>query len=137
MDGAVEVSDTVLHNSPQNAVFFVGNSITNVALKNVTVDGVGSFVLQTRGLKGPDYATLGGCASFERVVASGVGFYPVYDCAPEPAFIIDDRGGNSGWLTSCTDDSACHGNSTCQGPASAKFCAHCGFPPAGVHSSVA
>jgi hypothetical protein len=95
MTGAVLVADTVLADSPYEALQFIGSSVTGVVLSNVTVGGVGTFVLQLQSR---------GSASATGVVATGVGFFGVYDCGA--GFTLQDGGGNSGWSTT-----------------------HCGFPP--------
>ena len=106
----------------------IGNSVSGLAFNNVTVDGVGTFVLQLQ---------CGGGGTFSNVRASGIGFAPIYDCGVP--FGITDQGGSSSWLAQCTDSANCTAGggggsgatNTCQGKtgAGATVCAHCGWPP--------
>jgi hypothetical protein len=90
MAGDVEVSNTVIQQSPFEAVQFVsGSSITNVHLSDVKISGTGTFAIQKQ---------VGGSATFTNVVATGVnGPAGTYDCGV--GFTITDGGGNSGYST--------------------------------------
>ncbi|MCU1470038.1 MAG: coagulation factor 5/8 type domain protein [Glaciihabitans sp.] len=90
MAGDVEVSNTIIQQSPFEAVQFVsGSSITNVHLTDVKISGTGTFAVQKQ---------VGGSATFTNVVATGVnGPAGTYDCGV--GFTINDGGGNSGYST--------------------------------------
>lgn len=93
MNGAIRVHDVDLIDSSYEALEFAGSSITNVAFTDVRIAGAGTFALQLESH---------GEASFDHVVATGLGARAaIYDClftgSDTPAFIVDDRGGNSGW----------------------------------------
>lgn len=129
MSGVISVKDSEIHDSPYNALFVVGNEVTGLSFDNITVDGVGGgpgvgggFVLQFRGNNGPTYTNVKGSGTFKDVKATGVQFHGIYDCAAD--FQIKDAGGNSGWLTGCSDDSMCPNDETCQ----QSVCGHCGWP---------
>ena len=142
MDGTVVVSQADIIDSPYEAIFFVGASISNVKFENSHLRNAGSFGLQIRSTK-PPYTVLAGGASFENVTAEGMTKASVYNCAGNASagFAIQSLGGgggensNAGLLLSCTSDADCkqHAavgmqNTTCQGPsATTRFCAHCGF----------
>merc|ERR1712146_619893 len=126
MDGTIDVRDTLISDSPFNAIGVIGNSVSGLAFDNITVNNVGTFVLQLQ---------CGGSGTFNNVHASGIGFAPIYDCGVP--FSITDQGGSSSWLTHCTDSANCTGSggssaatNTCQGKPGAgeMMCAHCGWP---------
>jgi hypothetical protein len=90
MNSSVVVDDLVIRNSPLEAIHFVsGGSITNVKISNVTIDGVGTFVVQ---------AQVGGSATFTNVQATRIGqaATPVYNCT---SFGMLNGGGNGAWFT--------------------------------------
>jgi hypothetical protein len=90
MNSAVVVDDLVIRNAPLEAIHFVsGGSITNVKISNVTIDGVGTFVVQ---------AQVGGSATFTNVQASRIGQAqaPIYNCT---SFDLINGGGNGAWFT--------------------------------------
>ena len=95
MTGAVVVNDLVIRNAPYEAIHFVsGSSITNVTIRNATIDGVGTFVLQ---------AQVGGSVSFANVQATRIGQAnaPIYNCLGG-GFQITNGGGNSAWINGPT-----------------------------------
>jgi hypothetical protein len=90
IDAPISVSDTVIEDSPYEAVQFVsGSSIRGVSLSNVTIRNVGTFAVQKQ---------VAGTATFTNVTATGIGG-PAgsYDCGV--GFAIADGGGNSGYGT--------------------------------------
>jgi hypothetical protein len=89
--GPINVSNTLIEQSPYEAVQWVEGTISGVNLNTVTIAGTGTFALQEQ---------TGGSASFTNVTASGVaqanaGNAPSYSCEGS-AFAITDNGGNSG-----------------------------------------
>ncbi|WP_405564695.1 glycosyl hydrolase family 28-related protein [Streptomyces sp. NBC_01180] len=85
--GQVDVSDTLIQQSPYEAVQWVEGTISGVSLKDVTIAGTGTFALQEQ---------TGGAASFTNVTATGAGGpAPVYNCEGGN-FKVTDGGGNSG-----------------------------------------
>eukprot|EP00039_Didymoeca_costata_P022688 m.5007 g.5007 ORF g.5007 m.5007 type:complete len:920 (-) comp3164_c0_seq1:18-2777(-) len=133
MDGEINIVDTIIADSPYNAIFLIGNTIKNINFHNVSVNNAQQFVLELRGTKAP-YATILGSASFSSVKADKLNYTAIYNCEnQEPnQFDIIDMGGNIGWLQQCHSNNDC-GNTTvtttCQGASqSTSYCAHCGFP---------
>jgi len=88
MTGAIDVTDTLIVDSPYEAIQFIGSSVTNVSFANVTVANVGTFVWQLQ---------CGGDAVAAAVVATGSQYAGVYDCGVP--FALADGGGNAGWNT--------------------------------------
>lgn len=88
INAPIAVSNLVIQDSPYEAIQFVsGSNIQGVTLSNVTVQNVGTFVVQKQ---------VGGSATFTNVTATGVGGPAgTYDCSV--GFTIADGGGNSGW----------------------------------------
>ena len=85
--GPIDVSDTLIQQSPYEAVQWVEGTISGVSLSNVTITGTGTFALQEQ---------TGGAATFTNVTATGVGASsPVYNCEGGN-FTVTDGGGNSG-----------------------------------------
>ncbi len=85
--GPINVSDTLIQQSPYEAVQWVEGTISGVSLSNVTITGTGTFALQEQ---------TGGAATFTNVTATGVGASsPVYNCEGGN-FTVTDGGGNSG-----------------------------------------
>jgi hypothetical protein len=84
--GRIAVSDTRLIDSTYEAVHTVGSSITGLSLRNVDIDGAGTFAVQ---LQSP------GRAGFTGVRASGLGAGQTYDC--DSGFVITAGPGNHGW----------------------------------------
>ncbi|MEZ0091390.1 choice-of-anchor D domain-containing protein [Streptacidiphilus sp. EB129] len=85
--GPINVSNTLIEQSPYEAVQWVEGTISGVSLNNVTIAGTGTFALQEQ---------TGGAASFTNVTATGVGApSPVYNCEGGN-FTVTDGGGNSG-----------------------------------------
>jgi hypothetical protein len=95
MTGAVVVDDLVIRNAPYEAIHFVsGSSITNVTIRNATIDGVGTFVLQ---------AQVGGAVSVTNVQATRIGQAnaPIYNCMGG-GFQLTNGGGNGAWINGPT-----------------------------------
>ena len=140
MTGDIEIQDNVVQDSPQAALFVIGNTVSGLTFNNLTVDGAGTFVLQFRGLKGPEYTMVEGDAKFSGVKATGVKYHSIYSCMGNATqqFKITDGGGNTGWLHSCSGGGSCASaepNTTCTGgQGGSAFCEHCGFP-SGVPNS--
>ena len=93
MAGAVRVSDVNLIDSSYEGIQFTGSSVTNVDFTNVAIAGTGTFALQLESH---------GSASFQNVVATDVGARAgIYNCqytgSSEQAFIVMNKGGNTGW----------------------------------------
>ncbi|MFD8569817.1 choice-of-anchor D domain-containing protein [Streptomyces sp. NPDC059639] len=85
--GPINVTNALIQQSPYEAVQWVEGTISGVNLKNVTIQGTGTFALQEQ---------TGGAASFTNVTATGVGASsPVYSCEGDN-FKVTDGGGNSG-----------------------------------------
>jgi hypothetical protein len=134
MTGTINVEDNMIVDSPQAALFILGNTVSGISFTNLTIDTAATFVLQFRGIKAPSYGMVDGSASFTGVKATGVKYHSIYSCMGNASntFKLIDRGGNTGWLHSCSTSSACAAaepNTTCTGPPkAASFCEHCGFP---------
>ncbi|MCX4745326.1 choice-of-anchor D domain-containing protein [Kitasatospora sp. NBC_01287] len=85
--GPVNVSNTLIQQSPYEAVQWVEGTISGVNLNTVTIAGTGTYALQEQ---------TGGAATFTNVTATGVGApSPVYNCEGGN-FAVTDGGGNSG-----------------------------------------
>ncbi|MEY9877787.1 parallel beta-helix repeat protein [Streptacidiphilus sp. MAP12-33] len=85
--GPINVSNTLIEQSPYEAIQWVEGTISGVNLNTVTIAGTGTFALQEQ---------TGGAASFTNVTATGVnGPAPVYNCEGGN-FVVTDNGGNSG-----------------------------------------
>ena len=128
MNGHVTVFNNQIRKSPYNSIFILGNQVSNLSFQNMSIDEVGTFVLQLRGISGQPSKEVIGEAIFKNVSASGIDFYPIYNCAgsgENQFFKINDMGGNEDWLKSCNNSAEnCPNGTTCQG----RFCGHCGFP---------
>ncbi|MGH6656833.1 MAG: choice-of-anchor D domain-containing protein, partial [Actinocrinis sp.] len=90
------VSNTLIEQSPYEAVQWVEGTVSGVSLNNVTIAGAGTFAMQQQ---------TGGTATFTNVVATGVAQSPpTYNCEGSN-FVITDGGGNSGITpSSCSGD---------------------------------
>ncbi|MCX3061524.1 discoidin domain-containing protein [Streptomyces beihaiensis] len=87
INGPVDVSNTLIQQSPYEAVQWVEGTVSGVSLKDVKIDGTGTFALQEQ---------TGGAATLSNVTATGVnGPAPVYSCEGGN-FKVTDGGGNSG-----------------------------------------
>jgi hypothetical protein len=89
--GPVNVSNTLIEQSPYEAIQWVEGTISGVSLSNVSIAGTGTFALQEQ---------TGGTASATNVTATGVaqanaGNAPSYSCEGTN-FTLSDGGGNSG-----------------------------------------
>jgi len=85
--GPINVTNTLIEQSPFEAVQWVEGTVSGVSLSNVTIAGTGTFALQEQ---------TGGTATFSNVTATGVnGPAPVYNCEGGN-FTVTDGGGNSG-----------------------------------------
>ncbi|HEV2633612.1 MAG TPA: choice-of-anchor D domain-containing protein [Actinocrinis sp.] len=89
--GPINVSNTLIEQSPYEAIQWVEGTVSGVSLNNVTIAGTGTFALQEQ---------TGGAATFTNVTATGVGALssvnsPVYNCEGG-GFAVTDGGGNSG-----------------------------------------
>ena len=96
MNGTINVTDLLIQQSPYSAIMFVsGNGaahpVTNVSLSDVTVQGVGTYVLQ---IQDP------GTATFQNVTASNIGRAGIWNCLGAGRFNIIDNGGNGSWISS-------------------------------------
>ena len=96
MNGTINVTDLLIQQSPYSAIMFVsGNGaqlpVTNVSFNDVTVQGVGTYVLQ---VQDP------GTATFQNVVASNIGRAGIWNCLGAGRFNIGDNGGNESWISS-------------------------------------
>ncbi len=105
ISNSVNITNTVIKDSPYSAFEFVsgsgnGNAISNVTVNGATVTNAGTVVVQNE---------TKGSATFENVTATGVGAAGVYNC-PYPVntgtFAVTDGGGNSGWTSTWNDCSA-------------------------------
>ncbi|GAA3082651.1 hypothetical protein JOF29_004569 [Kribbella aluminosa] len=102
MSGRIEITDSSFLDSTYNAMMFVVDwpvkddyAITNVAVRNIKVDGTGTNVVNAR---------VGGWATFENVDARNVGAPFVNNCGTfhfngPPEFEVRDLGGNDGGWT--------------------------------------
>ncbi|MFD7156314.1 glycosyl hydrolase family 28-related protein [Kribbella sp. NPDC059898] len=102
MSGRIEITDSSFLDSTYNAMMFVVDwpvkdqyGITNVAVRNIHVDGTGTNVVNAR---------VGGWATFENVDARNVGAPFVNNCGTfhfdgPPEFEVRDLGGNDGGWT--------------------------------------
>jgi hypothetical protein len=105
MSGKIEITDSSFLDSTYNAMMFVVDwpvkddyGITNVAVRNIKVDGTGTNVVNAR---------VGGWATFENVDARNVGAPFVNNCGTfhfngPPEFEVRDLGGNDGGWTGAT-----------------------------------
>ncbi len=85
--GPINVTNTLIEQSPYEAIQWVEGTVSGVSLSNVTIAGTGTFALQEQ---------TGGAATFTNVTATGVnGPAPVYNCEGG-GFTVTDGGGNSG-----------------------------------------
>jgi hypothetical protein len=89
--GPINVSNTLIQQSPYEAIQWVEGTINGVNLNGVSIQGTGTFALQEQ---------TGGTASATNVTATGVaqanaGNAPSYSCEGS-GFTITDGGGNSG-----------------------------------------
>ena len=89
--GPINVSNTLIQQSPYEAIQWVEGTINGVNLNGVSIQGTGTFALQEQ---------TGGTASATNVTATGVsqvnlGKAPSYSCEGA-AFAITDKGSNSG-----------------------------------------
>ncbi|WP_407561649.1 glycosyl hydrolase family 28-related protein [Streptomyces sp. 184] len=105
IEADVNITDTVITDSPWSAFEFVsgggtGKAVQNVTIDGATVDGVGSVVVQ---------AETQGAVTAGDVTATDVGVAGVYNC-PYPqgsgTFTLTDGGGNSGWDSEWEDCTA-------------------------------
>ncbi|EPH46057.1 discoidin domain-containing protein [Streptomyces aurantiacus] len=96
IEATVDITDTVITDSPWSAYEFVsgggtGKAVRNVTIDRSTVDKVGTVVVQ---------AETPGAVRMANVKASSVGAAGIYNC-PYPSgsgtFTLTDGGGNSGW----------------------------------------
>jgi len=98
--GPINVSNTLIQQSPYEAIQWVEGTINGVNLNDVSIQGTGTFALQEQ---------TGGTASATNLTATGVaqaneGNAPSYSCEGT-AFAITDNGGNSGFSpTQCNGD---------------------------------
>ncbi len=124
ISGKIVVRDTEINDSPYNAIGVIGNGVSGLDIKDVTVKNVGTFVFQ---------AQCKGDGRFENVKATGVGFHGIYGCSP---FSITDGGNNEGWLQACSSKdspSTCLSDEQC--PNNFNFCEHCGWPKSTTNAS--
>ncbi|HLA69956.1 MAG TPA: choice-of-anchor D domain-containing protein, partial [Steroidobacteraceae bacterium] len=92
MNGTINVTNLLIQQAPYSAIMFVsGPSITNVNFNDVTVQGVGTYVLQLQ---------VGGSASFQNVVASNIGRAGIWNCLGAGQFNVINNGGNDTWINS-------------------------------------
>ena len=100
-NAAIRVTDFRAVASPYEAFQFIdgngaGKPITNVSVDGASVEGVGTFVVQSQ---------TGGSVSLSNVTASGVGVVGTYNCpypASNPAMTFTGSG-NSGWTGTWAD----------------------------------
>ncbi|WP_051367043.1 choice-of-anchor D domain-containing protein [Hamadaea tsunoensis] len=91
IDATISVRDTAIVDSTMSAVQFYGKSITGVTVDRVAVTGAGTFAVQ---IQAP------GAATFQRVVAVGLGAAGVQACGD--GFTLTRGAGDLGWsTTSC------------------------------------
>ncbi len=92
MNGTINVTNLLIQQAPYSAIMFVsGSSITNVNFNDVTVQGVGTYVLQLQ---------VNGSASFQNVVASNIGRAGIWNCLGAGQFNVINNGGNDTWINS-------------------------------------
>ena len=92
MSGTINVTNLLIQQAPYSAIMFVsGSSITNVNFNDVTVQGVGTYVLQLQ---------VNGSASFQNVVASNIGRAGIWNCLGAGQFNVINNGGNDTWINS-------------------------------------
>ncbi len=105
ISNTVNITNTVIKDSPYSAFEFVsgggtGLPISNVSVNGATVSNTGTVVVQNE---------TKGSVSFANITATGVGAAGVYNC-PYPngtgTFNVVDGGGNSGWSSTWNDCSA-------------------------------
>jgi len=88
MTGTILVNNTRILDSPYEAFQFIGSSVVGVAISNVSVMNVGTFVFQLQ---------CAGAATVSDLVATGSQYYGIYDCGVQ--FTLANGGGNVGWNT--------------------------------------
>ncbi len=102
ISNTINITDTVIDDSPYSAFELVSGGGTGLPISNVNIDGAkitnaGTVVVQNE---------TNGSATFSNVTATGVGAAGVYNC-PYPAgsgtFDVIDGGGNSGWSSTWND----------------------------------
>jgi alpha-1,3-glucanase-like protein len=87
MDGLINVGDLEIDDSPYEAIQFVGRHVSNLTFNNVTIHRTGTFAIQIQ---------TGGSATFDHVIALGIGAQGVFSCQGA-SFNITDGQDNSGW----------------------------------------
>lgn len=88
LTGAVRVTDLRVVDAPFEAVQFIGSSVSNISLKDVSINGTGTFAFQLQ--------AKAGSATAENVVAQRISFHGVYSCGDQ--FTLTPVGaGNRGW----------------------------------------
>ncbi|MDB5430031.1 MAG: coagulation factor 5/8 type protein [Caulobacter sp.] len=84
----IRIEDMVLIDSSYEAIQVIGRPITGLAFRHIRIENAGSYALQ---LQAP------GAASFDDVVAAGLGLGGVHDCGS--GFTLTRGVGNTGWDT--------------------------------------
>ncbi|MDX6229953.1 MAG: hypothetical protein QOI76_3343 [Frankiales bacterium] len=87
MSGAVTVTNTLIQQSPYEAIMFINGTITNVTINNATIQGTGTYAIQEQAP---------GSATVANVVATGVSLSPPVFSCEGTQFVLTDGGGNSG-----------------------------------------
>jgi hypothetical protein len=87
MSGAVTVTNTLIQQSPYEAIMFINGTITNVTINNATIQGAGTYAIQEQAQ---------GSATVSNVVATGVNLSPPVFSCEGTQFVLTDGGGNSG-----------------------------------------
>jgi len=84
--GTTNAEDIELIDSTYEAIGFIGSTVTNVSLKNITINGAGTFGVRE------DAA---GSASFSYVTATNLKNGGIWNCGKK--FDIQQGAGNGGW----------------------------------------
>ena len=87
MSAPVTVTNTLIQQSPYEAIMFIDGTINGVVINNATIQGTGTYAIQEQAP---------GSATVSNVVATGVSLSPPVFSCEGTNFVLTDGGGNSG-----------------------------------------
>lgn len=87
MSAPVTVTNTLIQQSPYEAIMFIDGTINGVVINNATIQGTGTYAIQEQAP---------GSATVSNVVATGVHLSPPVFSCEGTNFVLTDGGGNSG-----------------------------------------